>query len=195
MAAGLVPEGRPRPPKQRVFCIFLNVCRRFRANWGNNPFCSRFEGEVQLGFIFGTGNSELYCIFPVREIIQNHHNPFSNLGSNPLRLPEAHGNSLGEPVAPTVSREPIAPSVSGELVAAPRPAAPPRTVVRATASPCVVRAPHDRKRARPEIVRAPPTQRGPSCGAWGVGATSAGDAGARRRGRQPPSLLVNFEIC
>ena len=29
----------------------------------------------------------------------------------------------------------------------------------------------------------------------GVGATSAGDAGARRRGRQPPSLLVNFEIC
>ena len=56
VGAGLVPEGRPRPPKQRVFCIFLNVRRSFRANWGNNQFCSRFEGEVQLGFIFGTGN-------------------------------------------------------------------------------------------------------------------------------------------
>ena len=158
MAAGLVPEGRPRPPKQRVFCIFLNVCRRFRANWGNNPFCSRFEWEVQLGFLFGTGNSELYCFFPVREIIQNHHNLFSNLGSNPLRLPEAHGNSLGEPVAPTVSREPVAPSVSGELVAAPRPAAPPRTVVRATVSPCVVRAPHGKGRGPVEGGGSEPTR-------------------------------------
>ena len=40
------------------------------------------------------------------------------------------------------------------------------------------------KNARPEIVRAPPTQRDPSCGAWGGGGNVGG---RRRRRRRPPT--------